>query len=181
MAGGVELTRWSRLRFNFYDDRVSSDEPLVNPTEFFGLQGNRVDLGSGRLLEVEATTWRDRDYPAVPWTPGDLDRLIGGLEDELEKMRVGGTPGVVDLEPTPDGRTLLYVRKQAWRCGTGLGPVIHIPLFRRKVYINRRLLIGIGRIVTHTAATRGKSDRTRPFLTTEPKSWVTHGPSLRTQ
>jgi hypothetical protein len=151
-AWAIEPLRRSRLRFDFYDYDVAGDEePLVNPTGFFGLEGNRVDLAGGRFLDVEATTWRDTNFPAVPWSPGDLKRLSAGLEDELEKMRVDGAAGIVDLEARPDGRTLLYVRKRRWYCGTCLGPPpIRIPLFRRTVYRNPRLLIGIGTISKHS-------------------------------
>src|SRR4051794_36712110 len=54
MAWGIEQARRSRMRFDFYDYHVAGhEEPLANPTEFFGLEGNRVDLGGGRFLEVE--------------------------------------------------------------------------------------------------------------------------------
>jgi hypothetical protein len=151
MSWGLAHARRLRLRFDFYDYRMAADEPLVNPTAFLGLEGDRVRLAGGRILEVEATTWRDSNYPAVPWSPGDLKRLVTGLEDELARMRIDGAPGVVDLEAAPDGRTLVYVRKSSWTCGTCLGPPpIHIPLFRRTVYLNRRLLIGIGRLKLDT-------------------------------
>lgn len=160
LAWGIEQARRSRLRFDFYDYRVADDEPLANPTEFSGLHGNRVDLRGGWFLEVEATTWRDSNYPAVPWRPGDLECLIAGLEDEIARVGANGTPGIVDLEATPDGRTLLYVRKRSWACGTCLGPPpIHIPLFRRTVYRNRRLLIGIGKMNKLTQPYTGRDDR----------------------
>jgi hypothetical protein len=149
MAWGVEHVMRSRIRFDFYDDRVKENEPLVNPVRLLGLEGYRVELEGEQFLDVEATTWRDQTHPAVAWTPGDLRCLIAGLEDELASMRLTGIPGVVDIANTADGRTLSYVRKFTWSCGTCSGPApIHIPLFPRTVYRNRRLLIAIGKIKT---------------------------------
>jgi hypothetical protein len=151
LAWGIDQAKRSRLRFDFYDYRVVNDEPLVNPTEFFGIEGNRVALGGRRLLEVEATTWTYSDDPPSPWTrPADLEHLSWGLRDQLGRMKSDGRPGIVDLQATPDGRTQLFVRNQPWYCGTGLGPLIRIPLFRRTVYRNRRLLIGIGTLKEHS-------------------------------
>lgn len=129
MACGVGYARRSRLHFDFYDYQVVADEPLVNPTEFFGLEESRVDLGGGRYLAVEATTWRYDGEDGTRWLPGDQDYLRDGLADELANMRAGARSGTVDLQTAPDGRVLLYVRHQPWYCGTGLGPLIHIPLF----------------------------------------------------
>ena len=164
VAWGIELARRSRLRFDFYDYRVADNEPFINSTELLGLEGNRVDLGGGRYLEVEATTWTYSDDPAVCWLPGDLEPLIEGLEDELAGMRASGTAGVVDLQAAPDGRTLLYVRmrRQPRHCGTRLGPPpIRIPLFRRAVYLNRRLLIGIGKLKQGTWRSSDRDDELR--------------------
>jgi hypothetical protein len=144
-TSGIELARRSPFRFDFYDYDVLDDEPLVNQTEFFGLKENRVDLGPAGFLEVEATTWAYADTSKIIWSPVDRARLTDALQVELARMRAGGAPGVVDLRPASDGRTLLYVRHRPWYCGTCLGPApIHIPLFRRTVFRNRRLLIGIG-------------------------------------
>jgi hypothetical protein len=72
-----------------------------------------------------------------------------GVKGELASMRLTGTPGVVDIANTADSRTLLYVRKFTWSCGSFLGPApIRIPLFPRTVYRNRRLLSAIGKIRT---------------------------------
>jgi hypothetical protein len=67
-------------------------------------------------------------------------------------MRLVGDPNVVELQPAPDGRTLLYVRHRSWGCGTRTLPrPIHIPLFRRTVYVDRRILIGVGTMKTNPA------------------------------
>lgn len=158
MAWGLELSRRSGLHFDFNDYQVLTDEPLVNPTEFFGLEGNRVDLGAGHYLVVEATTWAYEDYPAVQWSPVIQEHLSEGLENELARMGRSTKPGIVDLQAAPDGRVFLYVRHQPWACGTRVGTHIHIPMFRRRVYLNRRLLIGIGRIKTEEPATYLKAD-----------------------
>lgn len=159
MACGVGYARQSRLRFDFSDYQDVAEEPLINPTEFFGLEENRVDLGGGRYLAVEATTWTYDGDPEARWLPGDRDYLSAGLEEELANLGAGARAGTVGLGAAPDGRVLLYVRNQPWSCGTGLGPVIHIPLFRRRVYTKRQLLIGMGRIINREEASRGLAGR----------------------
>jgi hypothetical protein len=144
-ACGAEYARRARVQLDLYDDH-EVDEPLVNPTAFFGLERNRVDLGRGRFLEVESTTrWYTNDPPAV-WKPADSACLEAGLV--AGQLASSKAPGVIDLERILDGRALLYVSHRPWYCGTykPLITLIRIPLIPRAVYGNQRLPIGVGRV-----------------------------------
>ena len=145
MACGAEYARRSNVQLDLYDNH-EVDEPLVNPTAFFGLEGNRVNLGRGRVLEVESTTWWYTSDPPAVWEPADPACLKAGLR--AGQLASSKTPGVIDLERIPDGRALLYVSCRPWYCGHGkpLITLIHVPLIPRTVYGNRRLLMGVGRV-----------------------------------
>jgi hypothetical protein len=137
---GVDLVRRWRL-VDFVSIRYIENEPLNNPTRVIAIDGARFVLEDGRVVLV--------DNGPDPF---------GMLSEDDLSLRMF----LVEVETRADGSVGIYKKQPAWFCGTCLNsarPLIRIPIVTRSIPLNRKELIGAGRIVGGLQFSRATRDR----------------------
>ncbi len=102
--------------------RIIENEPLRSPVQVVSVDGSRILLEDGRVIEFE-------DEP-----------LKGTWESTMND-----TDHRVDVESGGDGKVMVvYGNQKGWICGTPWAQPICLPLIAEDVYRNRRSILGHG-------------------------------------
>jgi hypothetical protein len=123
--------------------RFVENEPLVNPTKVRAINRGRIFLDDGY---VHARDWARiilEDGREVVINEGPLLQASLVLEDPSRGKCA------VEVQTEADGSAKVHARERIWVCGSCLhrGPaLVHIPLFPRTFYLNRKVLVGTGKI-----------------------------------
>ena len=120
---------WFSGLVGFHYPHVIKNEPLKAPVKVMRVDEQKLFLEDGRTIEVET-------YPG----------------EDLTKQ-LSQSDFMIDVEPAADGLVNIYARQDGWICGTPWAQAIRIPIFRDKVYKNRRELIAVGRILKDVVRT----------------------------
>jgi hypothetical protein len=124
-AVGIDLGRRWRL-VQFETVRYVENEPLADPVRVVGIDGCLFVLEDGREVRFDADP--------------DLSGVLS--EDQSGRCRFP-----VDVEVEDGGSAKVYAKRRLWFCGNCSREArLCIPIATRTVPLNRRELIGAGRI-----------------------------------
>ena len=157
----IDQARRGRRLVDFEDIRYIKNEPLVNPTKVRAIDGARI-LEDGYVQVIVNTRIALEDGRVVLIEDRPAER-----ECELAVEDLSQREWFVEIQTEADGSAAVYTKEPAgfW-CGNCLNrraSLIHIPIFARNVYLNRRVLVGTGRI-TEEAASLSIGDRRGPAM-----------------
>jgi hypothetical protein len=129
-GSGPNRLRFGDLEVEFISIQWIDEEPLAHPTRLLKVEGNRLTLGDGRLVEV-----KDASRLATWMT------VIDTSKEDL----------IVDVTTGLDDSVTIHMLQSLYTCGTASTPtppsVIRIPTVGRKVYRMHRVRMATGRVV----------------------------------
>jgi hypothetical protein len=102
---------------------VVRDQPLVHPVRVVRVEGSVLKLADGQVIAIDGS---------------DAERLNKQLGQSGYEIDVEGDGSAVSV----------YARQDGWICGTRWAQPIRVPLIADTVYMNRREIIAVGKIVT---------------------------------
>ncbi|MES2923598.1 MAG: hypothetical protein V4819_18730 [Verrucomicrobiota bacterium] len=101
--------------------RVVENQPLRSPVRVVAVDGSRITLGDGVVVELDDSpmkgTWSSTMSDTHHW---------------------------IDVESSGGDEVLIFGNRKGWICGTPWAQPIRIPLIPVDVYRNRREVIGFG-------------------------------------
>lgn len=107
--------------------RLINNNPLQAPIQVVAINGTKLDLADGRVVELESPLLTSSE-----------------IQQSLQNSQM-----LVDVEaadPTFPHDVTLYVKQRQFICGTPWASVIRIPLFPDNIDANRKWVLGFGNI-----------------------------------
>jgi hypothetical protein len=132
LAVGIDLgRRWGLVEFETI--RYVDDGPLAHPVRVVGIDGRLFVLEDGRVV-------RFNEDPDLGWV-----------------LREGDSGLSVDVEFVDDGSVKVYAKETSWFCGNqSRRAPIRIPIATRTILLNKKILVGTGRIVGRAGDFEGR-------------------------
>jgi hypothetical protein len=145
MAALIDQSRGGRRLVDFEDVRYIKSKPLVNPTKVRAIDRARItEDGFVQLLVNSRIALEDGRIVLIEDRPFRVD------EQALDDL--SQSEWFVEVQTQADGSATVYAKEPVWFYLNRREALIHIPIFRRDVYTDRKLLVGTGRIIEGAAS-----------------------------